>query len=41
MNFQFITETILIPSILFGLLVGGVIFILGLGINICFKLFNS
>ena len=41
MNFEFITNTILIPSILFGLLIGAFIFLLGLGINICLKLFNS
>lgn len=41
MTFEIITNDILIPSILFGILIGGAIFFLGLGINLCLKLFNS
>lgn len=41
LSIEFITSDILIPSILYGLLIGGTIFFLGLGINLCLKLFNS
>ena len=40
-SIEIVTNDILIPSIMFGLLIGGAIFLLGLGINICLKLFNS
>lgn len=41
MTFEFITENILMPSILFGLGIGAFIFFIGLGIKLCLKLFNS
>lgn len=41
MNFELITNDILIPSILSGILVAGFIFFLGLAIMWCLKLFNS
>lgn len=41
MNIDLITNDILIPSIMYGILIGGTVFLLGLGINLCLKLFNS
>lgn len=41
MLIETIVSEILVPSISFGLLIGGAIFLLGLGINLCLKLFNS
>lgn len=41
MSIELITNDILIPSILYGLLIGGSIFLLGLCIMFCLKLFNS
>lgn len=41
MTIEFITQNILVPSILYGLGIGGTIFLLGLGINLCLKLFDS
>lgn len=36
-----VMSEILYPSILFGILIGCSVFFLGLGINLCFKLFKS
>jgi len=41
MSIETIVLDILIPSMSFGLLIGGTIFLLGLAINLCLKLFNS
>ena len=41
MSIETIVLDILIPSMSFGLFIGGTIFLLGLGINLCLKLFNS
>lgn len=41
MDINFIVEEILIPSILYGIGIGCVIFFIGLGFNLCFKLFSS
>lgn len=41
MTIEFITESFLVPSILYGIGIGCVIFFIGLGINLCFKLFSS
>ena len=41
MTFETIVNDILVISVLYGLLIGGFIFLLGLAINLCLKLFNS
>lgn len=41
MTIEFITENFVIPSIIYGIGIGCVIFFIGFGINLCFKLFNS
>lgn len=41
MTVQYLTDTVLLPSIFTGLFIGGFVFFLGLGINLCLKLFNS
>lgn len=41
MDIVSITQEVLIPGILGGVFIGGAIFLLGLGINLCLKLFNS
>ena len=41
MSIETIVSDIVIPSMSFGLFTGVTIFLLGLGINLCLKLFNS
>lgn len=41
MSIDTVVTDIFINGITYGLIVGGSIFLIGLGINLCLKLFNS
>lgn len=41
MTIELLFEAFVLPSVMFGIALGGFIFLLGLGINLCLKLFNS